>query len=108
MKKGASRKEDASRFDHRNLDDVIHSRIRLAIMSILISFEETEFTFLREQVGTTDGNLITHVNKLIESGYVSGEKRSTAGRPATVYSLTREGRKAFEDYLAQLEKLLPR
>lgn len=98
----------SKRFDYRNLDDVIHSRIRLAVMSILISFEETEFTFLRDQVGTTDGNLITHLNKLIESGYVSGEKRTAAGRPTTVYRLTRDGRNAFEDYLAQLEKLLPR
>lgn len=96
------------RFDHQELDDVIHSRMRLAIMALLASLEEAEFTFLRDQVGATDGNLVTHLRKLQAAGYVSAEKRHDGARPLTAYRLTAAGRGAFGEYLERLSRLLPK
>ena len=95
-----------SEFDHQQIDDIIHSRIRLAIISLLISVEEAEFNFIKEKVNTTDGNLSVHVKKLEEAGYVSVKKEFIDRKPRTTYSLTKNGRKAFEDYLDHLEKLI--
>ena len=61
-------------FDYHQLDDVIHSRIRLAIMSVLISVDEADFIFLREKVRTTDGNLSTHLNASFARGLYLAEK----------------------------------
>lgn len=105
MRKLADR---APRYDHQRIDDVIHSRIRLAIMSILVTVEDAEFTFLRDQVATTDGNLATHLGKLRAAGYIRQQKTSGAGRASTRLAVTAAGRQAFEAYLTQLEALLPR
>lgn len=94
-------------FDYKLLDDVIHSRIRLAVMSVLASVEYAEFTFLRERVGATDGNLGTHLKKLEDAGYVRVRKRFVDRKPLTDYMLSNKGKQAFSDYLAQLESLLP-
>lgn len=95
-----------SDFDHQQIDDVIHSRIRLAIVSLLISVEEAEFNFIKEKVNTTDGNLSVHIKKLEEAGYVSVKKEFVDRKPRTTYALTKNGRKAFESYLDHLEKLI--
>jgi DNA-binding HxlR family transcriptional regulator len=95
-----------SEFDYQNLDDIIHSRIRLAILSVLISVEEAEFNFLKEKVNATDGNLSVHLKKLEEAKYISVKKEFVDRKPKTVYSLTKTGIKAFEVYVAQLEKLI--
>lgn len=95
-----------SEFDYQNLDDIIHSRIRLAIMSVLITVEEAEFNFLKEKVNTTDGNLSVHLKKLEEANYITVKKEFIDRKPKTVYSLTKAGIKAFELYVAQLEKLI--
>ena len=90
-------------FDYQQLDEVIHSRIRLAIMAVLVSVDEAEFTFLREKVGATDGNLSIHLKKLEEAGYVTVTKQFVAKKPVTSYKLSRKGRKAFEAYIDRLE-----
>lgn len=95
-----------SRFDHGTIDEVIHSRIRLAVLSALVSFEEAEFNFLKEQVGTTDGNLATHLGKLRVAGYVAMEKRLVEGRWLTWYRMTQKGRRAFEAYVERLSRLI--
>ncbi len=95
-----------SDFDHQQIDDIIHSRIRLAIVSLLISVEEAEFNFIKEKVNTTDGNLSVHLKKLEEAGYVSVKKEFVDRKPRTTYALTKNGRKAFENYLDNLEKLI--
>lgn len=97
---------DASPFDYRGIDDVIHSRIRLAVMAILASVDDAEFTFLRDKVGATDGNLSTHLSKLTDAGYVRTERALSGGRASTRYALTPAGRAAFNDYLVQIEGLL--
>ena len=60
-----------SDFDYQQLDEIIHSRIRLAVMAILAAMEEAEFTFLRGKVNATDGNLGANMRKLEEAGYVT-------------------------------------
>ena len=95
-------------FDYRQLDDVIHSRIRLAVVSVLVSVEEAEFTFLRERVHATDGNLSIHLRKLEEAGYIEVKKGFVGRKPQSTYRLTEAGRKAFEAYVAALEKLIGR
>jgi DNA-binding MarR family transcriptional regulator len=95
-------------FDYQQLDEVIHSRIRLAIMAVLISVDEAEFTFLREKVGATDGNLSIHLKKLEEAGYVAVTKQFVAKKPVSTYKLSTKGRKAFEAYVDRLEAMVKR
>ncbi len=93
-------------FDYQQLDDIIHSRIRLAIMAVLVSVEEAEFTFLREKVNATDGNLSTHLKKLEDAGYIAVSKSFLDRKPVSRYMLTQKGRKSFEAYVEHLEKLI--
>lgn len=97
-----------SEFDYKLLDDVIHSRIRLAIISVLISIEEADFNFLKENVNATDGNLSVHLKKIEEAGYLSVEKLFVDRKPQTKYRLTEAGKEAFEKYVERLEKMLGR
>jgi len=98
--------ETTSPFDYRAIDDAIHSRIRLAVMAILASVEDAEFTFLRDKVGATDGNLSTHLSRLSEAGYVVAHKELLDGRPVSRYRLTDSGRSALKAYLQRMERLL--
>jgi len=77
-----------SDFDYQQLDDIIHSRIRLAIIAVLVTVAEAEFTFLREKVNATDGNLSAHLKKLEESGYVAVSKSFEKRKPISRYMLT--------------------
>lgn len=97
-----------SEFDYKLLDDVIHSRIRLAIISVLISIEEADFSFLKQNVNATDGNLSIHLKKIEEAGYLTAEKKFIDKKPNTKYRLTDAGREAFEKYVERLEKMLGR
>ncbi len=97
--------EDAA-FDYRGLDDVIHSRIRLSIMAVLASVDDAVFTHLRDQIGLTDGNLSTHMSRLVDAGYVETHRVLDDGRAATRYRLSADGREAFGDYLTRLETLI--
>jgi DNA-binding MarR family transcriptional regulator len=95
-----------SDFDYQQLDDIIHSRIRLAVMSVLITVEEAEFTFLRDKVNATDGNLSVHLKKLEDAEYIAVKKNFVDRKPQTNYKLTAKGRRAFEEYIKQLEKMI--
>ena len=95
-----------SDFDYQQLDDVIHSRIRLATMAILAAVDDAEFTFLRERVQATDGNLGTHLRKLEDAGYVEVEKSFVDRKPVSRYRLTSQGRRAFKEYVARIDRLL--
>ena len=97
---------DETRFDYKQLDDIIHSRIRLAIMSILVSVSEAEFTFLRDQIKATDGNLSIHLKKLEDAGYVSVTKGFFNRKPVSTYKLTTKGHDAFKGYVERLEKII--
>ena len=95
-----------SAFDYQRLDDVIHARIRLAVMSILSGVESAEFTYLRDRTGATDGNLGAHLRKLEEAGYVEVEKRFEDRKPVSRYGLTGAGREAFGRYVDRLEAMI--
>lgn len=93
-------------FDYQKLDDLIHSRIRLAVIALLITVDEAEFVFLKEKVNATDGNLSVHLKKLEDAGYIAVKKEFINRKPRTMYSLTKTGKKAFEAYLDNLEKMI--
>lgn len=97
---------DDKEFDHTQIDDLIHSRIRLAVMSILASVDSAEFTFMRDKINATDGNLSRHLRKLEDAEYISVEKVFEGRKPVSRYSLTKTGRKAFAIYIDHLENLL--
>lgn len=88
------------------LDSVIHSRIRLAVLSILISVKEANFNYLKKTIGATDGNLSTHLSKLEEAGYISVKKSFIEKKPHTTCTMTEKGKKSFSKYLKTLEDLL--
>lgn len=93
--------------DFSQLDPVIHERGRLGIVTLLASrFRPWAFSELRDELGLSDGNLITHLRTLENAGYVAGEKESGAGRPRTLYRLTAGGAGAFREYLGVLEELV--
>lgn len=96
----------SNNFDYQQLDEIIHSRIRLAIMAILVSVDEAEFTFLRDKINATDGNISVHLKKLEEAGYINVTKSFVDRKPVSSYKLSTKGRKAFELYIERLEKLI--
>lgn len=88
------------------LDQLIHERVRLGIVSALAANESLTFTELKAALGLTDGNLSVHARKLEEAGYVACHKSFEARIPRTQFSLTTEGKAALEKYLAHMESLL--
>ncbi len=98
----------SSEFDYKLLDEIIHSRIRLAIISVLVSVLEADFSFLKQNVNATDGNLSIHLKKIEEAGYITAEKTFIDRKPNTKYRLTDAGREAFGKYVERLEKMLGR
>ena len=93
-------------FDFDQLDKTIHEKGRLSIMTLLAGRAEWSFQDLKAELGMSDGNLITHLRKLGEAGYVDESKDDTSGRPRTTYALSRSGRKAFKDYINVLESII--
>jgi DNA-binding MarR family transcriptional regulator len=88
------------------LDPVIHGKLRLAVLSLLVSVEEADFTWLRDKTASTDGNLGAQMMKLEEAGYVRMQKRFAGRKPQTLYRMTPAGRKALAKYVASLKQLL--
>ena len=93
-------------FDHTEIDDVIHGRLRLGVMAYLSSASPAIFGELRDKVGATDGNLSTHLRKLEEAGYVAIEKRFEGRRPQTRVHLTEGGRKAWLAWLDRMQAIM--
>ncbi len=89
------------------LDPLLHSELRLAIMSLLISADDAEFPYIKEQTGATSGNLSVQVEKLSAAGYIAVEKTFKGRRPCTICRITPTGLKAFEDYVEALKSYLP-
>lgn len=89
------------------LDPLLHSELRLAVMSILIGVEEADFPYIKEQTGATSGNLSVQIDKLEKAGYISVEKTFRGKRPATICRMTNAGRKAFEGYVEALRSYIP-
>jgi DNA-binding MarR family transcriptional regulator len=89
-----------------NFNAVIHERTRLAIVSTLAVNDALSFSDLKRLLDLTDGNLSIHTQKLEAAGYVECRKGFSGRVPRTEYKLTRKGRKALEDYLAHMERLI--
>ena len=88
------------------LDRVIHQPIRTRIMAILVNEGSCDYTSIKKRLELTDGHMSTHMKELVTSGYVTVEKEFVANKPKTTYSISREGKKRFGDYVAALKKLV--
>ena len=93
-------------FDHNDIDDVIHGRLRLGVMAYLSAASPAIFGELRDKVGATDGNLSTHLKKLEEAGYVTQEKRFVGKKPQTRVFVTDKGRKAWIVWIQRMEAIM--
>lgn len=90
----------------KELDQLLHSQLRLAVMSILMSVEEADFVYLREKTESTAGNLSVQLDKLARAEYITVEKGFAGRKPRTVCRVTDKGRRAFEDYVDTLRSYL--
>ncbi|HEY4154305.1 MAG TPA: transcriptional regulator [Puia sp.] len=90
----------------KDLDPVLHSQLRLAIVSLLMSHQQAEFTAIREQTNATAGNLSVQINKLREAGYIEVVKEFKDNYPRTLCRITLAGKKAFDSYVKSLQSYL--
>ena len=92
--------------EFKDLDPILHSQLRLAVISLLISVKEAEFTFLKEKTNSTAGNLSVQLQKLKDAGYIEIIKQFKDNYPQTICRITPEGIKAFETYVNNLQSYL--
>ncbi|HMR91712.1 MAG TPA: transcriptional regulator [Chitinophagaceae bacterium] len=90
----------------KDLDPILHSQLRLAIVSLLVSVREAEFTFLKEKTNATAGNLSVQINKLKDAGYIEVTKQFRNNYPQTICRITQQGVKAFDQYVKDLQSYL--
>ena len=90
----------------KDLDPLLHSQLRLAIISILIRDEEAEFVQLKEETQATAGNLSIQINKLKEAGYLAVEKKFKGNYPQTICRITEKGIQKFQVYVDTLKKYI--
>jgi DNA-binding transcriptional ArsR family regulator len=91
---------------YKDLDPLLHSQLRLAVVSLLMNTEIAEFTHIREQTGSTAGNLSIQISKLKEAGYIEVEKKFRNNYPQTLCSITPLGRQKFIEYVETLKDYL--
>lgn len=90
----------------RELNPLLHSQLRLAIVSILLSVDEADFVYLKEQTGATAGNLSVQIDKLALAGYIGVKKEFVGKKTRTTCQITERGRDAFEQYVEALKEYL--
>ena len=90
----------------KDLDPILHSQLRLAVVSLLISVKEAEFTFIKEKTGATAGNLSVQLGKLKDAGYIDVTKQFKDNYPLTLCKISRRGVEAFEDYVKALQSYM--
>jgi DNA-binding MarR family transcriptional regulator len=90
----------------KDLDPLLHSQLRLGIISLLMSVESAEFTYLKEKTNSTAGNLSVQLDKLSEAGYIAIEKTFRGKKPLTTCRITKQGLKAFEEYVNTLKQYI--
>lgn len=90
----------------KDLDPILHSQLRLAVVSILASVKEAEFTYLKEQTNSTAGNLSVQLQKIKEAGYIEIEKKFRDNYPQTICKITNAGVSAFELYVKNLKQYI--
>lgn len=87
----------------KELNPLLHSELRLGIMSILISVESVDFTYIRKETGATAGNLSVQLEKLSQAGYITIEKGFNGKMPRTTCRITKQGIEAFREYVEALQ-----
>ena len=92
--------------EFKDLDPILHSQLRLAVVSLLLGVKEAEFTFLKEKTNATAGNLSVQINKLKEAGYIDVNKQFKDNYPQTTCKITRKGIDAFDEYVKNLQYYL--
>jgi DNA-binding transcriptional ArsR family regulator len=90
----------------KELDPLLHSQLRLAIVAALITIEEAEFTWIQDQTGATAGNLSVQLNKLFDAGYIEIEKSFKGNYPQTLCRMTALGREKFKAYVEVLKEYI--
>jgi hypothetical protein len=90
----------------KDLDPLLHSQLRLAIISLLVGVKHAEFTYLKEQTNSSAGNLSVQLQKLKEADYINIEKSFKDNYPQTVCRITKTGLKAFEEYVKNLKQYI--
>lgn len=90
----------------KELDPLLHSQLRLAIMSILMNVEEADFVYLREKTESTAGNLSVQLDKLSTAGYIKVEKGFVGKKTRTMCRVTDSGRRAFDEYVDTLRQYI--
>ena len=90
----------------KELDPLLHSQLRLAVMSVLMNLAEADFVYLKEKTGATAGNLSDQLDKLSAAGYIEVEKGFVGKKTRTLCRVTAAGRRAFEEYVATLKEYL--
>ncbi len=90
----------------KELNPLLHSQLRLAIISLLLSVEEADFNYLKEKTQATSGNLSVQIDKLSEAGYISVRKEIVGKKPKTSCQLTDKGREALEEYVKSLKEYI--
>lgn len=92
--------------EFKELDPILHSQLRLAVVSLLISVREAEFTFLKDKTNATAGNLSVQINKLKDAGYIEVTKQFSNNYPQTICKITKKGIEAFEAYVNALQSYM--
>lgn len=87
----------------KDLDPLLHSQLRLSIMSLLISVKEADFSFLKEKTSASAGNLSVQISKLAEADYITVKKTFKDNYPQTSCIITKKGIKAFEQYVETIQ-----
>jgi DNA-binding transcriptional ArsR family regulator len=90
----------------KDLDPILHSQLRLAIVSLLLSLEEADFTYLKEKTGASSGNLSVQLDKLKQAGYIDIQKSFRNNYPLTTCRITTVGIAAFETYVKALQEYI--
>lgn len=90
----------------KELNPLLHSQLRLAVMSILMNVEEADFVYLRQKTDSTAGNLSVQLDKLSAAGYIAVDKGFVGKKPRTVCRITDLGRRAFEEYVEVLKQYI--
>ena len=91
---------------YKELDPLLHSQLRLAIISMLVSSEKVEFSHIKDETKAASGNISIQIKKLQEAGYIKVEKTFSNNYPKTLVSITDKGVKAFEAYVNALKKYI--
>lgn len=95
-----------SDYNYKKIDSLLHSRIRLAIVSLLSACDESDFVTIKNRTGASDGNLNTHLRKLEDAEYVYMKKEFVGRKPITIYKLSDKGLKAFLEYIENLKTMI--